>query len=105
MSGFAAQRRRRSSREGGRLRDPADREGSLRVGAADERLDTLIEEAERAPCQLRSGELRLLRLRPLLEERHRHLPREVVRVVDLRSNVVKQGMVGLPGPRRVGKKR
>ena len=38
-------RRRRSSREGGRLRDPGDHEGHLRVGAADERLDTLLEEA------------------------------------------------------------
>ena len=38
-------RRRRSSREGGRLRDPGDQGGQLRVGAADERLDTLLEEA------------------------------------------------------------
>ena len=44
MSGFAA-RRRRASRDGGRLRDPGDHEGHLRVGAADERLDTLLEEA------------------------------------------------------------
>ena len=39
-------RRRRSSREGGRLRDPGDQGGQLRVGAADERLDTLLEEAK-----------------------------------------------------------
>ncbi|CAK9048631.1 unnamed protein product, partial [Durusdinium trenchii] len=44
MSGFAS-RRRRASRDGGRLRDPGDREGQLRVGAADERLDALLEEA------------------------------------------------------------
>ena len=44
MSGFAS-RRRRASRDGGKLRDPGDREGQLRVGAADERLDALLEEA------------------------------------------------------------
>lgn len=35
-------RRRRTSR--GRMVDPADRPGALRVGAADERLDALLEE-------------------------------------------------------------
>ncbi|CAK9061145.1 unnamed protein product [Durusdinium trenchii] len=45
MSGFAG-RRRRSSREGERLQDPEDREGRLRVGAADERLQALLEERE-----------------------------------------------------------
>ena len=46
MSGFVGQRRRRSSREGERLQDPGDREGRLRVGAADERLQALLEERE-----------------------------------------------------------
>ncbi|CAK9109276.1 unnamed protein product [Durusdinium trenchii] len=40
MSGLMA-RRRRSSREGGRLRDPGDQGGQLRVGAADERREDL----------------------------------------------------------------
>ena len=46
MSGFVGQRQRRSSREGERLQDPGDQEGRLRVGAADERLQALLEERE-----------------------------------------------------------
>ena len=42
MSGFATRRRRASREGGGRLRDPGDQGGQLRVGAADERLDTLL---------------------------------------------------------------
>ena len=48
MSGFAQRRRRGSRERAERIRDPEDRPGNLRLGAADERLDALLEESKAA---------------------------------------------------------